>query len=466
MRHSLYRLFLTILFWTVLTEGACYAQYVAAISGGDTCMTSGDGGLAIHAFNRLPYAMCRDRSGNIYISDNLYTCIRKIDVVTGIISIYGGGGSSIADSIPATDAALSNVRGLCIDTAGDLLLTNIGIECVQKIDKLTGIITRIAGTGVGGFSGDGGAATAAQLRSPYDVIADAANNIYIADHNNERIRKIDASTGIITTIAGDGIPSFAGDGGPATNARFFYPAGLCIDTSNNLYVVDFNNHCIRKIEAATGIICTIAGIGGSSGYSGDGGPATGAKLSNPVKAIMSAAGDLYISDGNARIRKIDVTTAIITTFAGNGLYYPIDTIGNNGPATAASIQAVGMCMDSCNNLFFADGGCAVRVITASLPFEWCHHPTTVPSMPTMKQKRMQAWPNPSGGTFNLRVSSNTNEPVVIAITDVLGRKIKEVIAETNNDVIMHTGSSLYPAGIYFINVITPSGQWSEKLVIH
>jgi hypothetical protein len=467
MRYLLCQLSVVISFFAPVGTTVCHAQFITAISGGDTCMAAGDGGLAIYAFNRQPYAMCRDRSGNIYFSDNLTTAVRKINPITGIITAYAGGGSSVTDSIPATTAAISNVRGMCVDTAGDLLITNGGCHCVQKIHKSTGIITRIAGTGTSGFSGDGGLAIAAQLWSPWDVITDSANNIYIADHNNQRIRKIDAATGVITTIAGDGIPSFSGDGGPATNARLFYPTGVFCDNSNNIYIADYSNHCIREISAVTGIITTISGIGGSSGYSGDGGPATAGRMYWPCKIVADISGHLYISEGgNERIRRVDMATGIISTFAGNGLYYAIDTFGNNGPATAAPMQPLGMCMDSCNNLFFTDGGCAVRVVTASLPFEWCRHTTTVPVTATVKQQELNIWPNPSDGTFSVRVSSQAREPVVIIINDILGRKVKELTTETNKDVIMHIGTSLYTTGVYFINAIMPSAQWSEKVVIN
>jgi hypothetical protein len=166
------------------------------------------------------------------------------------------------------------------------------------------IITTIAGTGTGAFSGDGGPSTSAQLFIPYGVASDAAGNLYIADGFNQRIRKINAATGIISTIAGTGTAGYSGDGIAATSAKLNYPNAVCVDGSGNIYVSDVNNSRIRKINASTGLISTIAGIG-SSGFSGDGGPATSAAVANTWAVAVDASGNVYVADnGNSRIRKI------------------------------------------------------------------------------------------------------------------------------------------------------------------
>ena len=166
----------------------------------------------------------------------------------------------------------------------------------------TGIITTVAGNGTAGFSGDGGAATSAEFNLPDGLVVDSAGNIYISDHNNQRIRKVTASTGKIATIAGNGTAGYSGDGGAATSAELNGPGGLALNAAGDLYIGDFSNNRVRKIVAATGIISTVAGTG-VGGYSGDGAAATKAELSGPSGIALDKAGNLYIPDfGNNRIR--------------------------------------------------------------------------------------------------------------------------------------------------------------------
>ena len=167
-----------------------------------------------------------------------------------------------------------------------------------------GTISTIAGTDSSGYSGDGGAATSASLYNPSGVALDTAGNIYIADRDNHRIRKVSVADGTISTIAGTGSSGFSGDGGAATSADLYYPSGVALDTAGNIYIADRNNNRIRKVSVADGTISTIAGTG-SSGYSGDGGAATSARLSSPSGVALDTAGNIYIADGsNHRIRKL------------------------------------------------------------------------------------------------------------------------------------------------------------------
>src|SRR5258706_378378 len=182
---------------------------------------------------------------------------------------------------------------------------------MRKVDAATGIITTVAGNGSCRFSGDGGAATSASLNYPYGVALDASGNLYIADSFNGRIRKVDAATGNITTVAGNGSASFAGDGGAATSASLKYPTGVALDASGNLYFADLGNHRIRKVAAVTGIITTVAG-NGSLDFAGDGGAATSASLYYPHGVAVDASGSLYIADlSNHRVRKVAAATGII-----------------------------------------------------------------------------------------------------------------------------------------------------------
>ena len=217
-------------------------------------------------------------------------CIRdSISTIAGTTtSGFSGDGGA------ATSAQLNYPAGLAIDASGNIYFADQGNQRVRKITASTGIISTIAGTGTSGFSGDGGAATSAQINNPAAVAVDASGNIYISDQYNQRIRKITASTGNISTIAGTGTYSYTGDGGAATSATFQNPAGIEIDGSGNIYIADLFNHVVRKITASTGVISTVAGSG-SAGYSGDGGSATSANLNYPTDIALDDSGHLYIS---------------------------------------------------------------------------------------------------------------------------------------------------------------------------
>ncbi|MGH2768211.1 MAG: hypothetical protein ACRDIF_04545, partial [Actinomycetota bacterium] len=215
----------------------------------------------------------------------------------------------------------------------------------------SGFISTVAGTGSSGYSGDGGPAASARMKGPRTLAVDSEGNIFIADTMNHRIRKVDSS-GIITTVAGTGSAGYSGDGGPATKARLYWPHDVAVDASGNLYIADSANQVIRKVDPS-GIITTVAGTG-SAGYSGDGGPATGAKLNEPRGGAVDAAGNIYISDRrNHRIRKVD-SSGIITTVAGTG---SAGYGGDGGPATAAKLDgARGVGLDGSGNIYIADTG--------------------------------------------------------------------------------------------------------------
>ena len=194
------------------------------------------------------------------------------------------------------------------------------------------IITTVAGTGVAGFSGDGGPATQAEMNSPFQVITDGAGNVYFTDTQSHRVRKVTAANGVITTVAGTGSPGYSGDGGAATAAELNSPFGLALDTAENLYIADRENHAVRRVDAVTGLISTVVGTG-VAGFGGDGGPATAAMLRAPLGIAFDANGSLHVSDSdNVRIRAVDALTGIITTVAGTGYD---GFAGDGGPATAA-----------------------------------------------------------------------------------------------------------------------------------
>src|SRR5439155_1177468 len=252
-----------------------------------------DGGAATNASLNSPASVAQDASGNLYIAEYANHRIRKVTAATGIITTVAGNGinSFAGDGGAATSASLSSPAGVALDASGNLYIADYFNNRIRKVDAASGIITTVAGNGSFGFAGDGGAATSASLSGPAGVAVDAGGNLYIAAYSNHRIRKVDAATGIITTMAGNGNPTFAGDGGAATSASLNFPASVALDASGNLYIADPNNNRIRKVAAATGIITTVAG-GGSS--LGDGGAATSASLYDPTALALDASGNLYI----------------------------------------------------------------------------------------------------------------------------------------------------------------------------
>jgi trimeric autotransporter adhesin len=300
-----------------------------------------------------PAAVAVDAAGDIYIADQKNNRVRKVSVKTGLIVTIAGNGSFkhygfSGDGGLADSAEISFPSYMAVDAAGNVYITDTHNQRIRKVTAKTNIITTVAGTRDNGYSGDNGAATSAELSNPSAVAVDAAGNIYISDFGNNRIREVDAKSGIITTIAGNGTSGYSGDGAAATAAELNNPRGLSVDAAGTVYVADFGNNCIRKISG--GIITTIAG-NGNSGYSGDGGAAASAQLNSPTAVAVDAFGNIYISDTyNNRIRK--VSSGIITTVAGNGNK---NYSGNNGPATSASLNTpYGVALDASGNLYIAD----------------------------------------------------------------------------------------------------------------
>ena len=310
---------------------------------------SGDGGPASQAQLDHPRAVAVDGEGNLYIADRNNNRIRKVDS-TGTITTIAGGGGFGEDGGPATQVLLNLPYGVAVDGTGNLYIADTNSDRIRKVDS-TGTITTIAGTGERGFSGDGGPATQASLNSPFGVAVDGAGNLYIADQYNNRIRRVD-STGTITTIAGTEERGFGGDGGPATQAPLFLPTGVAVDVEGNLYIADQYNHRIRRVDS-TGTITTIAGTG-ERRFGGDGGPAIRAQLDAPSGVAVDGAGNLYIADAsNHRIRKVD-SIGTITTIAGTGEQ---GFGGNGGPASQAHLFfPTGVAVDSAGNLYIADVG--------------------------------------------------------------------------------------------------------------
>jgi uncharacterized protein YjdB len=348
----------------VVTVNADLNNYIiTTVAGNGTAGYSGDGGAATAAALQNPHAIAIDNSNNLYIVDNWNHRIRKVSP-SGIISTFAGNGTLgySGDGGLATSASLYYPENIAIDISGNVYISDVGNNRIRRVSS-TGIITTIAGNGSAGFSGDGGAATAASLNAPKGVCIDNTGNLYISDNNNNRIRKV-SSTGVITTIAGNGSAGFSGDGGVATAASLNAPTGIISDAIGNLFIADFNNNRIRKVSS-TGVISTIAG-NGSAGFSGDGGAATAAGLNYPTGIAIDNSNTIYIPDNiNDRIRKVS-STGIISTIAGNGY---TGFSGDGGAATSASLnKPQGIAVDGIGNLYFADQfNQRIRSLSSFLP---------------------------------------------------------------------------------------------------
>ncbi len=331
-------------------------QVVTTIAGTGVIGDHGDGGPGTAADLFQPRGVALDSKGNIYVADTQNQRIRRVSP-TGQITAFAGTGEigSGGDGGPALNATFNFPNVVVVDKSDNVYISS---QLTHRIRKVTpdGKISTIAGTGegFGGFGGDGGLATAAQLNGPVGLALDNDGNLFIADRSNNRIRRIDARTGIITTVAGSGFVGGGGDGGPATQAELNVPTGVAVDGAGNLYITDIGNQRIRRVSAADGRISTLAGTG-VAGFSGDGGSAASAliNLAYPATLTLDAAGDLYFADrNNHRIRKITLGTGIITTVAGTGV------TGFNGDGTAPAGTALSfptsVAFDAAGNMLIAD----------------------------------------------------------------------------------------------------------------
>jgi sugar lactone lactonase YvrE len=274
---------------------------------------SGDGGPATEARVNCPAGLAFDRRGDLFVADTVNNRVRMIDPKGVISTIAGSGptgldaGTYVGDGGPATEAQLNFPNGLAVDAAGNVYIADHGNDAVRKVDT-HGDITTIAGTGDGGYSGDGGQATRAELHGPWYIVLDARRNVYFTEKENGVVRKVDAR-GTITTVAGTGRITDSGDGGAAIDAGFAEAYGLALDAKGNLYVSDDVANVVREIDTH-GIISTVAGTG-KPGLAGDGGPAIAAQLNMPFGLLIDPAGGLLIADGgNGCVREIDPQATI------------------------------------------------------------------------------------------------------------------------------------------------------------
>ncbi len=348
---------------------------ISTYAGSGSASFSGDGGPATSATLYNPVGVAIDSSGNLFIGDHGNHRVRKIAASTSFIQTIAGTGTAgySGDNGQATAAQLNLPTGVNLDNSlnvyfGDYLACNV----IRKVTVSTGIISTVAGTGStsGGYNGDNIQATAATLYSPMDIVLDSSGNLYICDLYNNRVRKVDASTGVISTFVGSGTSSSTGDGSSVTSATVYGPCYSRFDSAGNYYITECDGNRVRKVVTVStdiptpapsiqptyypslsphsiSVISTIAGTGTGS-YSGDGGQATSAAINCPTGIVLDSNRNLFFSDFvNHRVRKITASTGIITTYAGTG---STTYSGDNGVASSAALyNPDGLCMDSSGN---------------------------------------------------------------------------------------------------------------------
>lgn len=548
------------------------------IAGGNTSGYYGDGGPATAALFNNPQGIVGDTAGNLYIADAYNFVIRKINAA-GIISTIAGNSTSgySGDGGAATAAQMGSPRGITIDRIGNIYFTDGGNNCVRKINT-SGIISTVAGIGSStyGFSGDGGPATAALMNNPIDVALDTFGNLYIADRGNNRIRKVSAS-GIIATIAGVMSPGFSGDGGAATLAQI-RPTGIAIDDDGNIFIADNSNNRVRMINSA-GVITTIAG-NGIAGYSDDLCNATAAKLNRTIEITIDLLGNLYLTDiGNLRIRKLTPnfvpvfsTGAVHTltvckdapatsinswlavndtntgqplawsaltapahgSYAGaytafsaggitvpSGLYYTpapgysgfdtfilsvsdcsgskdtaalyiyvyspavgagvisgLDTVcpGNtitltstvpggtwvatNAAATVSAGVVMGATAGIDTILYIVNNSCLADTTAHVVEVKDC--PTSIATGDLARNQSLRIFPNPNDGSFTISAMQDIDEEVSIIITNLLGENVNETAVRANKESTIKLDVA---NGVYFLNVVSAGSVVSRKVVI-
>jgi formylglycine-generating enzyme required for sulfatase activity/sugar lactone lactonase YvrE len=353
-----------VFFLALCSQASGQSGLITTFAGNRTVLASGDGGPATSA-GMSTFGVAVDASGNVFIADSYNNLVRKVSA-DGIVTTVAGNGTQgfSGDGGPATSAALNFPVAVAVDASGNLFIADLSNNRVRKISA-SGTISTVAGNGAaqggrGGSTGDGGPATSASLNFPSGVAVDASGNLFIADLYNYRVRKVSAG-GTITTVAGNGAAGYSGDGGPAASAKLTEPYGLALDASGNLFIADYGNTRVRKVSAS-GTITTVAG-NGNVGFSGDGGPAASAELNYPKGIAVDASGDLFIADsGNNVIREVSAG-GVIRTVAGNGNF---GFSGDGGPAVSAELQfPVGVAVDASGDVFIADYNSVIREVPAS-----------------------------------------------------------------------------------------------------
>ena len=437
MRH------ISLLFILSFFTLAANAQIITNYAGNDTVYWANDGHAATQAQLVEPCGISVDGKGNLFIADNSGQRIRKVNT-TGIISTILGDGTA-GHTGDNGNTPWSEVRypyDVAVDNHGNVYVADFGNNRIRKVDA-TGNITNYAGGG-SSYPGDGGLAIQASLTQPTGVAVDSFGNVYFS--SSQRIHKIDPA-GMMTLVAGTGTGGYSGDGFAATLARLYDPRGIVVDDGGNIYIADFSNSCIRKVDPA-GIISTIAGTD-TAGYNGDNIQATAAQLNKPSAVTIDRVGNIYIADMfNYSVRKI-VPSGIISTVAGTRV---MGGAGVGGPATAAQLNRPrGVAVDRSGNLYIGDSqNNHVKKVSGSF--------LSVLELP--KEMELIIYPDPASRTINFK----SNTPVdQLTIYDLSGKLIVRY-----ND-IKGTSVSLpddIANGVYVLQVTAPGKSTVKQIVIN
>ncbi len=421
-------------------------QVITTFAGGGS---GGDGIAATSSSLPDPGACFISQNGDFFVASGTGNKIRKIDT-SGIITTFAGIGTAgyFGDNGTATASELDFPDGLSFDSLQDIFISDFANDAIRKIDAITNTITTICGDGISGYSGDNGMATGAKIAGPNGICLDKYGRLYIADANNNVIRRIDTN-GIIITFAGTGIAGFSGDGGQATNAQLWLPTDVTSDDSNNIFIADLSNSRIRKVNAL-GIISTFAG-NGNAAYIGDGMPATIAQLS-PAFIKFDANHNLYASSfgaGNYRVYKIDSANTI-HLIAGNGV---TGFSGDGGSATNAGIKPGGLTFDKCGNLFISDiANGRIRKVTFN-PACW---PEKVNEPPI---DNIVIYPNPTTTELNI---DNVKTGANYVLFNVLGIiEQSGTLKECSNIITINA----IPPGIYLLELTDEDGRRTVKKIV-
>ncbi len=425
---------------------------VYTVAGSDTAKMSGDGGPATNAQISSDEGIWMDGECNLFIMAG--NVIKKVNTKTGIITTVAGTNTFgySGDGGPATNAQI-RPYGVYADLAGNIYIADADNNRIRLVNAANGIITTFAG---GGFTlGDGGPATNAQLNEPLNVYGDNAGNIYIGEQT--RIRKVNTS-GVITTIAGSATGGFSGDGGPAIDAHLAVPSGMILDNSGIFYFADRGNSIIRKIDTK-GLITTIAGSPGVFDYAGDGGPATAAKLSGPISFVIDIYGNMVIGDNqNDVMRKVVAKTGVITTIAGAGT--DMGSYAEGVPAKIANMHPEFMYLDAEGNIYYSCFGDKVRAVTNYYPGlngrNNCN-PASVPQV--SKGDHIEIYPNPASATITIAAGDKISE---VVISNLVGQEVTSAsLGKEKTEVDMR---GLSP-GVYIIKVTDSEGRKTVSKVV-
>jgi hypothetical protein len=421
------------------------ARLIFTLAGDGVPGFSGDGGTAPAAELSGPLGVAVDSAGNVYIEDYYNNRVRKVaqNGFAGTITTVAGSGTPgyTGDGSIATNAEIIP-HGLALDRYANLYISDENVSVIRKVNAKTQIITTVAGNGTWGYSGDGGQAKYAQLKEPYGMAVDLKGNLYIADAGNMVIRKVDTA-GIITTYAGIGDSAgFSGDNAQADSAKLDSPYAVAVDRWGALYITDYVNQVIRKVDTFQNI-SEFAGTIGVNGYSGDGGAATAATLNNPKGIAVDTFGNVYIADADNNVIRMVNTAGVITTVAGNG---SAGFGGDLGPALGCNLHnPYGIAVDVYGNLIIADAN-NQRVRETYNPYLAVSN--------VVSNRSPEVYPNPFSDNITVTGCSKSDR---VSICDITGRQVSEIwTIETESPQTFDIGN-LSP-GIYMLQVRDSNGN--------